>query len=759
VFVVLANVISGAMNGAAYNDSLTLPKTETEQVTSLLKAAGLGDEDGARGTIVFHAKSGSLRSAPGDIAEALRQLCKGPDNVINVDTPWRGAGCAVERPSSATPANPELLSPDGATALASVSFKSGYKIDNTLDVYDKFKTFNSDTVQAEFTDVGFSAIAAQQKGIPPLVFGFIAALIILALVFRTLGATALPLVMAAAALGSGLSLMAMLTHVMNVASFAPQLMELMVLGVGVDYALFIVTRHRRNLLAGMAVKESIVVAISTAGRAVLFAGITVCIALLGLCALGVGFFYGVAISTALAVGLTLIASITLLPAMLTVLGLKVLPRRQRRALRAGTYVAPERVSAWARWASFVEKKSLVLGVIAGVFIIMLSVPFFSIRLGHADQGNDSDGTTTRAGYELIAAGFGPGYNSTLELVVSGPQATDKAFLGKVKASLTDASKIDQRSVRVIPVSKAVTFIAFKSIDSPQNVKTTALVKDLRTKVLPPIYRGTSNHVYVYGQTAVFIDFAKVLSAKMPLFFGAVVGLSFLLLMVAFRSILIPVTAAAMNLLAATASFGIVVAIFQWGWLSDLVGIGKGGPIEPFLPVIFFAILFGLSIDYQVFLVSRMHEEWIHTRDNRRSIEVGQRETGGIITAAALIMIAVFAAFILGDDRVIKLFGVGLAAAVFLDAFILRTVLVPVLMHRFGDANWYFPRWLERVTPHVSVEAPEEAPANTAVQQPARELALVAAASHSGDWRLTGHEGAEQPPAGDLRALTPGDWRS
>jgi RND superfamily putative drug exporter len=248
---------------------------------------------------------------------------------------------------------------------------------------------------------------------------------------------------------------------------------------------------------------------------------------------------------------------------------------------------------------------------------------------------------------------------------------------------------------------------FKSVTSPQDSRTTDLVKNLRSNVLPPLYAHSQNHIYVYGVTAIFVDFAKVLSAKMTYFFIAVIGLSFLLLLVAFRSLLVPVTAAVMNLLAAGASFGVVVAVFQWGWLSSLLGTGGGGPIEPFIPVMFFAILFGLSMDYQVFLVSRMHEEWLHTRDNARAITVGQGETGGIITAAAIIMIAVFGGFILGDARVIKLFGIGLASAVFLDAFVVRTVLVPSLMHLIGKANWFLPAWLDRLLPQVSIEAAED----------------------------------------------------
>ncbi|HWF41472.1 MAG TPA: MMPL family transporter, partial [Acidothermaceae bacterium] len=338
---------------------------------------------------------------------------------------------------------------------------------------------------------------------------------------------------------------------------------------------------------------------------------------------------------------------------------------------------------------------------------ILAAPFFSMRLGAGDQGNDPKGSTTRSGYDLIATGFGVGYNSTLEAVVDGPGATDPAYLQKVSTALQGTTGVDPTSVHAIPLNKTVAFVSFKSTTSPQDAKTYALVKNLRAHTLPPVYDGTANHVYVYGDTAIQVDFAKVLAAKLPIFIAAVVGLSFLLLLVAFRSLVIPLTAAVMNLLAAGASFGVVVAIFQYGWGADALGLGKGGPIDAWAPVMFFAILFGLSMDYQVFLVSRMYEEWLHTRDSKRAVIVGQAETGSIITAAALIMIAVFGGFVLGDERAIKIFGIGLATAVFLDAFLLRTILVPSLMHVLGDRNWYLPKWLDRITPKVSFEPPDE----------------------------------------------------
>jgi RND superfamily putative drug exporter len=340
-------------------------------------------------------------------------------------------------------------------------------------------------------------------------------------------------------------------------------------------------------------------------------------------------------------------------------------------------------------------------------MIALAIPFFSLELGASDQGSDPSGSTTRVGYDLISTQFGVGYNSTLEAVVSGPGASDRAFLQRVSHTLSAVPGVDNTSLATVPLTKQIAFVSFKTTTAPQSEKTYDLVRHLRSDVLPPLYKGTANSIYTYGDTAINVDFAKVLSRKMPLFIGVVVGLSFLLLLIAFRSLVIPLTAAVMNLLAAAGSFGLVVAIFQYGWLSDRMGAGPGAPIDAWIPVMLFAILFGLSMDYQVFLVSRMHEEWVHTKSNKRAVTVGQAETGGIITAAAIIMIAVFLGFLLTPGRPIKIFGTGLASAVFLDAFILRTMLVPSLMQILGNANWHFPKWLDRITPRVSVEPPEE----------------------------------------------------
>jgi RND superfamily putative drug exporter len=727
VAIVAIQALASAAGGANFKDDFKLPHTEAQTVSDLLTKAKLDEQNSATGTVVLHAKTGTLSGAPTGFTGAVSSLCQDKDAAVSaVASPWGTVTC-VNGTARSVAGDTGLLDSAKTTAIVQVTFKDAViTVAAPNAVYKDLKTLRSDQLQVEFTGDTFTGVDAKTGGISPQLLGFIAAFIILILVFRTLGATAIPLLSAVAALGSGIGVLALLTHVMSVADFASQLQDLMVIGVGIDYALFIVTRHRRNLLQGMGVNESIENALNTSGRAVLLAASTVCVAILGMTALGVSFLYGVAVGVSLGVLLTMIASLTLLPAMLSFLGLKVLPRSQRKAVRAGQFADPHaKTSFWAAWSRLVAHRPLFVAIGAGALLVALAIPFFSIRLGHADQSNDPAGSTTRRGYDLIQSGFGKGYNSTLELVVSGPGATDKAYLAKVATAVRGTADVDKGTVQAIPIAKSIAFVGFKSVSGPQDETTTKLVGVLRKTTLPPLYQGTNNHIYVYGATAINVDFAKVLSAKMVLFILAVVGLSFLLLVIAFRSIVVPLTAAAMNLLAAGASFGIVVAIFQWGWLGDTIGVGAGGPVEAFVPVIFFSVLFGLSMDYQVFLVSRMHEEWVHTHDNRRAISVGQAETGGIITAAGLIMIAVFSSFVLGDARVIKLFGIGLGSAIFVDAFIVRTMLVPSLMHLVGPANWWFPTWLERFTPKISLEAPEPAADTMAGPDPEeRELVRV-----------------------------------
>jgi RND superfamily putative drug exporter len=530
--------------------------------------------------------------------------------------------------------------------------------------------------------------------------------------FGSLFAMALPIATAVAGVGSGLMLMAPLSHLTSVTGIAPILGALIGLGVGVDYALFVVTRHRRGLQSGLDPQRSAVVALNTSGRAVLFAGGTVCIALLGLLTLGQGFLDGLAFAAVITVACTVLAAITLLPALFGVLGLRVLSRRQRRRLRS---VGPDHARSgsgmWARWSRIVPRFPAVLAAAALAVMVVVSLPVLHLRLGFADASNDPASATSYKAYAMLADGFGPGFNGPLLLVAQTQSAADRAALDRLDRALSavpGVAAVQARSVQAGPGGgSAVEVTQVLPATAPEAQATSALIKQLRDTVIPRYARGTTLRVYVGGLTATFDDFAAVTSAKLPWLLAAIAGFSFLLLVLAFRSLLIPAITAVLNLLSAAASFGVLTAFFQWGWGTRAFGLGAPTPVEGYLPGLLLAVLFGLSMDYQVFLVSRMAEEWSRTGDNARSVLVGQTHTARVITAAAAIMIAVFITFVFIGQVDIVEFGIGLAAAVALDAFVLRTVLMPAVMHLCGRANWWLPCWLDRRLPHLAVEPPAQ----------------------------------------------------
>jgi RND superfamily putative drug exporter len=472
------------------------------------------------------------------------------------------------------------------------------------------------------------------------------------------------------------------------------------LGVGIDYALFIVTRFRDAFREnGGDVAEAVETAMNTAGRAILFAGATVVIALLGMFALGVSFLHGVAIASSLAVLLVLAASLTLLPALLTYSGRRIGALRRRR-------LAPARASGgfWVRWIGVIQRRPAIAAIASTALMLALAAPALGLRLGASDAGNSPKSETTRKAYDLLAQGFGKGFNGPLQLAVSLPST------GAGVAALTDALRRTPgvASVAVPRLNSAgdTAAVTVYPTSSPQSEQTVRLVKRLRNDVLPAVERATGATVFVGGATATEVDFAHVLAGKLPLFIAVVVLLSALLLLVVFRSLLIPLQAAVMNLLSIGASIGIVQAVFERGWLGDLFGV-QPGPIEAFIPVMVFAIVFGLSMDYEVFLVSRIHEEWQHSGDASASVREGIVRTGRVITAAAAVMVAVFAAFAASDDRVLKLFGLAMATAVFLDAIVIRTILLPAVLELLGRRAWAFPGWLDRRLPRLAIE-PEPA---------------------------------------------------
>ena len=688
--------LTGAV-GTAYSDSFSLPGTESTKALSLLSSnfpAQAGDSD----TIVIHVKSGSVRdpAVQSKVSSMLARVATSP-SVASVASPYAAAGAAH-------------LSKDGRTAFANVIFAKQTQALPAADVKHVIDLAESARSPGLDVELGGNSIKQIQQTPPSSSegVGLVAAGIILFIAFGSLFAMALPLLTAVVALGSGLLAVGLLSHVVSIGTVGPTLAGLIGLGVGIDYALFIVTRHRAGIQGGLSPEEAAVRALDTSGRAVLFAGGTVCVALLGLLVLRLSFLNGLAIPAALTVLFTVAAATTFLPAMLGFLGPRVLGRKERHRLATEGPHEPHAQGFWARWAALVERRPKLLVVGATVVMLVLTLPVLSLRLGSSDSGNDPSGSATRKAYDLLAEGFGPGFNGPLQLVAEVKSPADTAALAALVGTLRSESGI--ASVTAFPTAPGAKLGVVQVVPttSPQDAATSDLIGHLRSSVIPAAEQGTSLQVYVGGTTAIFDDFAGVLTSKLPLFIVVIILLGFLLLLLAFRSLLVPATAALMNLLAAGASFGVITAVFQWGWGTDLLGLGKAGPVEAFLPVIMLSILFGLSMDYQVFLVSRMHEEWLHTGDNRLSVSRGQATTGRVITAAAAIMICVFVAFVFGGQRVIAEFGIGLSSAVLLDAFVVRTVLVPAMMHLFGAANWWLPTWLDRLLPHLSVEPADEA---------------------------------------------------
>ena len=695
--VVLVGLHSAA--GSSYTDKFTLPHTQSSEALKLLQRAD-PKKSGETDQLTISVNHGKVTDpAVRARAEKLFGQVEKIPHVAEVISPY-------------TPATAKQIAPDGTVAFADVVFDNAAN-NNQISAsqathFDKVITSaSSDSVQ--FNVEGNIAEAGnKQNSSSSLFIGFIAAAIVLFLAFGSLVAMFLPLITAGVSLGAGTAVIGLLSHALDIASFSSELALLIGLGVGVDYALFIVTRFRQATLRGVSREDAVVEAIDTSGRAVLFAGMIVVIAMLGMFALGVSFLYGVAVAAAVVVAFTVIAALTLLPALLGAAGGRVPRRRERRAVRAGELTTDDESPLWARWTRVLGRRPAIFAALALIVMIIFTLPFFHMRLGSADAGTDPSNTTTRHAYDALATGFGPGYNGPLELVAQVRNPAQKAaFARSVQTVAKTPGVVGSTPVRIInPSSPGRPTVAVANVypsGSPQAKSTTALLNHIRNDVIPGATRGTGVTILVGGTTAIFEDFANVLSGKLPLFIGIVVVLSFLLLMMMFRSLLIPLTASVMNLLSVGAAFGVLTAVFQDGIGNKLIGLNTTGPIESFIPVLLFPILFGLSMDYEVFLITRIYEEWHRRGNTREAVMHGLAATGRTITAAAGIMFLVFASFVLGGEWVIEMFGVGLAAAVLLDAVVVRMVLVPGLTILFGEWNWKIPGWLDRILPHVNVE--------------------------------------------------------
>ena len=729
LLLVVVNVFAQSA-GTRYSNNFTLPNSDAQRAANLLQKS-FPAQAGDRDQIAFKVGSGSVTdpAVRSRMSAMFAEVAKLP-HVTAVISPYAGASAG------------KTISANGKIAFATVVFDEKANLlpkSAPERVVQVARAAGRPGLQVELGGQAIEATEQAGFGISTAV-GLVAAIVVLLLTFGSLIAMGLPIVTALFGLGTGLGVIALFTHVVDTPNFSSELAAMIGLGVGIDYALFILTRFREAYATPgptfQDARESVVQAIDTAGRAVLFAGSTVVIALLGMMLLGVDFLYGVAISASIGVLLVMLASLTLLPALLTLTGARVAAggrrARKRAAARAADGTPLEAASsgagagvAWLRWSAFVQRRPRTIAAISAVIMLAIAAPATALRLGSSDASNDPAGQTTHRAYELLAEGFGQGFNGPLLVVAKVPNPKHEAAengvlttevvhngaspVQKLRSAIAATSGVvSVAPAKLNPTGEVATITVYPQ-SSPQALATTELVERLRDKVVPPLVKSTGMTVYVGGVTAGAVDFATTLGHKLPLFIGVVVLLSALLLLIVFRSLVIPLQAAIMNLLSIGASIGVIVAIFQWGWLGSLMGVQKG-PIESFIPVMLFAIVFGLSMDYEVFLVSRMHERWTHTKDNSRAVAEGLALTGRVVTAAAAIMVCVFLSFMLGEDRVIKEFGLSLASAVFLDALV-RCLLLPATFHILGSITWSLPNWLARVLPRLNIEGALPTPAD------------------------------------------------
>ncbi len=722
VFAIVMVVVDRTGGGGTV-DNFEVPGVESQQAIDLLKDK-FPERSGATAMVVFHTADGTVTepTAAAGIEASIEQV-RALDHVVAVTEPL---------------ASPRSISQDGATAFASVQF-DGSTADLGREAVDALIE-TAGPAEAAGVEVEYGGelptVLKERSTGPAEMIGIIAALIILFVTFRSVYSAVLPLGVALLGLVVGLSLVGLMGSVIDMPSVAPRLGTMIGLGVGIDYALFILSRHRDHLEVGMDNEESIGRTNATAGQAVVVAGGTVVVAILGLQMAGIPFVAALGYSASLVVAIAVMVAITLLPALLGFAGLRVLPKSHRKAAAEAAEVTAsgtvleltEGHSGWVRWAHWVAFHPWRSSIAATVVLLVLAIPVLDMRLGQADAGTDPTSTTHRRAYDLLASGFGDGFNGPLLLTVDlsaddlGAGA-DPTVLEAIASAVGDDPGVQAVSPPELNAAGDTALITAIPTTKPQDQATSDLVHRLRDTTIPGVTADTGVTALVGGPTAGFIDQSDKIAGRLPWFIGAVVALSFLLLMIVFRSLLVPLKAALLNLLSIGAAYGVVVAVFQWGWGRSLIGLEEAVPIASFVPMMMFAILFGLSMDYEVFILSRIREEYHRGHSNIDSVVEGLGATAKVITAAALIMISVFLGFVASDDPVVKMMGIGLATAVAVDATIVRMVLVPATMALVGDPNWWLPKWLDRILPRLDIEGEPELPASAdaTVERAERQL--------------------------------------
>ncbi|HLN16209.1 MAG TPA: MMPL family transporter [Acidimicrobiales bacterium] len=690
VLVLVGITVVAQMVGSRFQDNFSGGNSPSQQVQDLL-AKNFPAEAGSPAQVVIHTTgpvtSPANRATTASLVAALRPL----PHVSGVVSPF-------------SPAGAHQVSPDGHIAFAQVQFdeQTGNLSTSAVnDVINRAKSFDRPGYQVALggSPIGLvvHAVPGSSEGI-----GITAAMLIMLLAFGSVVAMGLPIITALFGIAIGFGVEYLISRVLNVPTFGPELMVMIGLGVGIDYALFVVTRYRQGLAEGREPREAATVSLATAGRAVLFAGTTVILSLLGLFILNLPFMRGMAFGAIAAVVLVMAASMTLLPALLGFAGRAIDKLHVPGLLQSGTPGRPG--SFWFRWSRTVQRHPVVTGTSALLVLLLLAIPLFSMRLAFTDAGNDPPNLTTRQAFDLLAEGFGPGFNGPLVLAAELPRSGGQQAVQELATRLGHTPGVAFATPPRYNATGDTAVVLAYPTTAPQAAPTETLVQHLRSDVVPRVTEGTGVRVLVGGETAAGIDAAAYLSSRLFLVIGVVILLAFLLLMAVFRSLVIPLKAAVMNLLSVAAAYGVIVAIFQWGWAGSVFAIGSTGPIDPWIPLMMFTILFGLSMDYEVFLLSRIREEWRRTGDNSLAVADGLAGTARVITAAAAIMICVFGSFVIGDPlRVLKVFGFGLAVSILIDATLVRMVLVPSVMELLGPSNWWFPRSLDRIVPHLGVE--------------------------------------------------------
>ena len=719
-----AMVFASSAFGTEFRTEMSMPSSEAREAEELLAKAN-PNQGGISSQLVFRVKS-SIDDP--QVKKAISDAIAAVDAIDNVD---------ISSPFSLQ----NQISKDRKIAFSEINVPRK-NLEEYKALGDEIKIATA-PARAAGVELGYGGAIFEEVALPESeALGILAAIVILVLAFGSVIAMGLPISVALIGLIIASSIVGLISHFISMPDAVTSMVGMIGLGVGIDYALFIVTRFREGLHDGLSVEEAVVESIDTSGRAVVFAGITVIVAALGLLTIGLSFVTGLAIGMATAVAVMIIASVTLLPALLAMVGERIDTTSRAAVISLSAFVIsgfiavftknvmvlavgvglavasqltrfivpalriaiPHRAqndhqnTIWWRWSRVVQRKPWVSFLASSLFLVVLTVPMFSIRLGFGDAGNAPKTADVRKAYDMLSEGFGPGFSGPLYLVVTGDTVNEPEKMKSFLSVVNTTPGIAYAGVAPMKNNEVALVVAYPT-SAPQDEATTDLVHELRDTVIP----STGVAAQVTGFTAGSVDFSDYLAKRLPFLIGIVLLLSFLLLMAVFRSVLVPIKAVLMNLLSVGAAYGIIVAVFQWGWGAGLIGVGKAGPIEAWVPMFLFAIVFGLSMDYEVFLLSRIKEEFNRTGDNTTAVADGVAATARVITAAALIMVCVFGAFVLGDDRQLKLFGLGMAVAVFLDATIVRMVLVPATMELLGARNWWMPAWLDRLLPQINVE--------------------------------------------------------